>query len=472
MGRAYLKSRVVEHTRLVNVYPLCSTMPGMVTPETELSEFAATLTYDEVPEDARATVRRAYLDTAGVTLAGAVEGAGEAAFETLDGRADAGDVAAVLGLTPSGSAAERALRTGTASHALDYDDLSWAMDGHPSVTLVPPLFALAGEREASGEALVTAYAAGFEVECALAEPISPDHYEAGWHATATFGAFGAAVAAASLLDLDATETRHALNVAASMPAGLKRNFGSMTKPLHAGLCARSGVTAALLADDGFTADAAAVSGDGGFWDLYGPDEPDEFGFDPDEWALETEGIHVKYYPCCYFTHTSIAATQALVDEHDIRPEDVERVRVRAAQGAADALHHADPATGLEAKFSMEYTVASGAVRDRVGLETFQDDALADTAVQQVRERVDFAVDESLHYDSHEAVVSIETVHGTYERRQKNPPGTHDNPLTDSELRRKFAECAGRLVPDSDVEALADALLAIDEHPNVVDVLAD
>ncbi|MFC5973558.1 MmgE/PrpD family protein [Halomarina salina] len=444
----------------------------MASPETELAEFAATLTFAEVPDDARETVRRAFLDTAGVTLAGAVEGAGETTFEALDSRPDDGDVAATLGLTTSASAAERALRTGTASHALDYDDLSWAMDGHPSVTLVPALFALAGERGASGEALVAAYAAGFEVECALADPISPDHYEAGWHATATFGAFGAAAAVASLLDLDTEETRHALNVAASTPAGLKRNFGSMTKPLHAGLCARSGVTAALLAENGFTADATAVSGDRGFWDLYGPEERDEFAFDPDEWALETEGIHVKYYPCCYFTHTSIAATQALVEEHGVDPEDVERIQVRAAQGAADALHHVDPETGLEAKFSMEYAVASGAVRERVGLATFEDDAIDDATVQRVRERVEFSVDESFHYDSHEAVVRIETADGTYERRQENPPGTHGDPLTESELREKFAECAGRAVPDTAVDRLADTLLTLDDHPDVADALAE
>jgi 2-methylcitrate dehydratase PrpD len=443
----------------------------MATPETELSEFAATLTFAEIPENAQETIRRAFFDTIGVTLAGAGEDAGEAMFETTRNQTDTGDIATMLGLT-AGSAAERALRTGTASHALDYDDLSWAMDGHPSVTLIPSLLAVAGERRASGKALITAYAAGFEVECALAQPISPDHYEAGWHATATFGAFGAAVAAATLLDLDSVATCNALNIAASTPAGLKRNFGSMTKPLHAGLCARSGVTAALLAENGFTADTTAVSGDGGFWDLYGPDEMDRFVFDPNRWALTTEGIHVKYYPCCYFTHTSIAATQALVSEHDIDSESIEQIEVRAAQGAADALHHSDPETGLEGKFSMEYAVASGAVRDRVGLDTFDDDAIDDPSVQRVRERVEFRVDETLHYDSHEAVVRIETTNGTYERQQENPPGTHDNPLTEAELRKKFEECADRALPSADVSSLMDTLLTLDEHSDIINALVE
>lgn len=370
------------------------------------------------------------------------------------------NAATLLGITGDDAAAERALRVGTASHALDYDDLSWGMDGHPSVTLIPPLLALAEETNASGEDLLTAYAAGFEVECALAQPISPDHYETGWHATATFGMFGAAVAAATLLNLDTVETRYALNIAASTPAGLKRNFGSMTKPLHAGLCARSGVTAARLAGDGFTADTTAVSGDRGFWNLYGPHKRDKFEFNSQEWAFERHGIHVKAYPCCYFTHTSIAATQALVTEHDIGPSDIDRIHVRAAQGAADALHHTDPDTGLEAKFSMAYTVASAVVRDRVGLGAFDDNAIDDSAVQHIRERVRFEVDEDFQYDSHTAHVRINTAEDTYNRRQEDPPGTHDNPLTDAELQHKFEECASRALPTDEIDRLADVLWSL------------
>ena len=424
----------------------------MPTPERTLSEFVTNLTYDEIPISARKTVERAFLDTVGVTLAGAHADAGETAFRTDDVTPD--DAVTVLGLDTDRPATQRALHTGTASHALDYDDLAWAMDGHPSVTLVPPILALAGEADATGRDLITAFTAGFELECAIAAPISPGHYEDGWHATATFGALGATAAAASLLGLTTGETVHALNVAASTPAGLKRNFGSMTKPLHAGLCARSGVTAARLADEGFTADPTAVSGDRGFWDLYGPDATDDFAFDSGVWALRKHGIHVKYYPCCYFTHTSIAGTAALVDEHDVDPRDIERIRVEVAQGAADALHHADPETGLEAKFSMEYAVASAAVRDRVGLNAFDDDAIDDPVVQRVRERVDFAVDDALDYDSHEASVRIDTTADGYERLQENPPGTHDNPLTDAQLRMKFDACARRAVTEETADALA------------------
>ena len=209
-----------------------------------------------------------------------------------------------------------------------------------------------------------------------------------------------------------------------------------------------------------------MSGDRGFWDRYGPAARDTFDFDPGDWALERHGIHVKYYPCCYFTHTSIAATQALVSEHDIDSTDIERIRVRAAPGAADALHHPDPGTGLEAKFSMEYAVACAAVRDCVGLDAFDDDTIDDPAVQNVRERVRFETAEDRHYDSHEASVRIDTVDAEHERHQENPPGTHDDPLSDRELRSKFEECAVRAVPDRSLDALATVFATIDDYDDV------
>jgi len=441
-------------------------------PEARLGEFVAGLEYGNLPQEAVDTVVRAVVDTVGVTLAGTTADAGRRAATAEGVDPDAASVGELLGVDGAGRPEAAALRTGTASHALDYDDLSWAMDGHPSVALVPGLLALAPEAGATGRDLVAAYAAGFETACAVAGPVSPDHYEAGWHATATFGTFGAAAAAAHLLDLDAETTTRALNIAASMPAGLKRNFGSMTKPLHAGLCARSGVTAARLAREGVTADQRAVTGEKGFWDLYGE------GTDPDpahltvgdRWRLREEGIHVKAYPCCYFTHSAIAAAAELGES--VAPEAVESVAVTASQGAADALHHADPETGLEAKFSMEYTVASGLVRDRVGLETFEPGAIDHPAVQRVRERVSFSVDGTVPYDSHGATVRVETPDGTHERARADPPGTHDDPLSEERFRAKFEECAGRVLDEEATADLYDTLSALSEVEDVAGALGE
>jgi 2-methylcitrate dehydratase PrpD len=438
--------------------------------EATLAAFVTDLRYDDVPEAARTTIERAFVDTVGVTLAGSVADAG-ARVRRLATSAGTGETT-LLGTDETASLTDAVLANGTAGHALDYDDLSWAMDGHPSVPLVAPALAIGESVDASGADLVTAFAAGFEAECYVAEPVSPTHYEQGWHPTSTFGTFGATATAASLLGLDGVETRQALSIAASMPAGLKRNFGTMTKPLHAGLAGRSGVTAALLARDGFTADDAAISGDRGFWDRYA--EGRERVSDPPgtPWRLLDTGISIKAYPCCYFTHTSVALAAELGDEYGLTPDAIERVETTTSRGAGDALVHPDPETGLEAKFSMEYALAAALVFDRVGLAAFEPAAIEDTEVQHVRDRASFHVDDSLPYKSNHARVVVETTSGErYERVLEEPPGTPANPLSESALKTKFLACATRVLDRPAAADAFDALRTLRSQERVRDLLS-
>ncbi|ADD07007.1 PrpD family protein [Natrialba magadii ATCC 43099] len=438
----------------------------------ELGTFVAELSAADVPDEALRLAERAILDTVGVTLAGADT---EAATAALAAVGDSSGNATVIGREETLGLTDAVFVNATAGHALDFDDVALAaMDGHPSVPMVAPLLAV-GEREgASGRDVLTAYAAGFEAQCYVSRPISPGHYEGGWHATSTIGVFGAAAAVASLLDLTAAETTHALSVAASMPAGLKRNFGSTTKPIHAGQAARSGLTAALLAAEGATADPTAIGGNRGFADLYrGDDDPDFDRFPElgERWALLTDGIDVKKYPCCYYTHAAIYAASELAREQQLQPEAIDAVDVTASQGAADALHHDDPQTGLEAKFSMPYLLASALVRRSVGLAAFEAKTIAQPAVQQVRKRVSLTVDSDLPYDSNEAHVTVRTRSGeTYERRQERPPGTHEEPLSTTALHEKFNMCAAHSPEAVDTGTARDALNNVRIAGNVADVL--
>jgi 2-methylcitrate dehydratase PrpD len=417
-------------------------------PVDELARYTSTLEFADLPPEAVRLVERCFVDTVGVTVAGAVERAGLLAAETFDalGSRDRGP-ATVAGHDWQGTATEAAFANATAGHGLDFDDVGEPMSNHPSVTMVAPLLAVGEQVGASGRDLVAGFVAGFETQYYLAAPIMPTHYEAGWHSTATLGTFGATAAVANLLGLPVDPTRHALNVAASFPAGLKRNFGSDTKPMHAGAAARSGVTAALLAAEGVTADADAFRGERGFFDLYTRPEGYDLAALPDlgaELGLVTGGIHVKKYPCCYFTHTSITAARRLREEGGIEPADVESVTVAASQGAHDALAHEDPDTGLQAKFSMDYSVAAALARDSVDLAAYDDETVGDPTVQAVRERVTFELDSDLPYASHEAEVTIRTTAGeTHALRVSDPPGTADDPLSDAELREKFVMCATR-----------------------------
>lgn len=422
--------------------------------ETTLAEFVATTTFDDLPDGTGETVRRAFVDTVGVTLAGVAAESGSVLATALDcdgqSRADILD-----GGTDSVTAT--AFAAGTAAHALDYDDISWAMDGHPSTVLVPPIIAVASHRPVSGEAAATAYAVGYEVMCAIAEPISPGHYESGWHATATYGTFGATAAVASLLGLDPVETETALNVAASMPAGTKRNFGSMTKPLHAGIASRSGVTAAQVASAGLTSGARAISGDGGFWDLYGESSGDAPALRNDTWVLEETGVHTKRYPCCYFTHSTIAAVRELIEDGTV-DETVEHVDVYASGGAADALSYTRPESELEAKFSMQHAVAVALTRDRIGLEAFEPETLTD--VCDLYDRIELHRDESLPYAAHETRIEADLGDQTVTETREHPPWVHEHPPTTAELREKFMECATRAVDAGRAEQIYDRLQSL------------
>lgn len=443
-------------------------------PAAALAAAVHSLGYRDLPAQAIRLAERCFLDTVGVSLAGAAAPPTRIARSVLDRSGATDGPASIIGHSTTASLTDAAFVNGTAGHAIDFDDVSPAMSGHPSVPMVAPLLAVGEAENADGKAVLTAFVAGFETQAALADPLLPGHYEAGWHATATFGTFGTAAAVANLLGLDETKTSHALNIAASMPAGLVKNFGSMTKPMHVGHAARSGLTAALLAAEGFTADANAIGGDRGFFDLYaGPNGPRDWTplADDRPLAFLDDGIHVKKYPCCYFTHASIAAAEELKAEHDVAPEDIDAVRVTAAPGAGDVLAHHDPATGLEGKFSMEYTVAAALAHGRVGLDAFEDDAVSDPTVQRIRERVTFEPDPDRPYEWFGGSVSITLTDGrTVSTTRDGPPGTHTNPLSDAELHDKFDMCAQRTLPDDAVRTARETLDSLREH-TIPDVTA-
>lgn len=430
-------------------------------PARTLAEFLCGFSLDDVPDAAVRTAERSFLDTTGVAIAGARRGAGEVAASAVTGLQGTGGASTLLGRDDAAAPLDAAFVNGTAAHCLDYDDVVTGIHVHPSAPMVPAILAVGEHLDASGREALAAYVAGFETQYYVAAPVTPDHYERGWHATATYGAFGAAAAAGRLLGLDADGMRRALDAAASMPSGLKRNFGSMAKPMHAGQAARAGVTAAVLAADGFTATRGALGFDGGFFDLYrGESAPDPGAFPSlgDRWALREDGVDVKKYPCCYFTHSSVAAAEALAAANDVSPAAVDRVAVEASRAARDVLVYDDPSSGLEAKFSMPYAVASAIARDRVGVEAFTDDGIDHPATAALVDRVSLAADPDLAYGSHAATVTVELTDGTVlERHERAPPGTADDPLSDDELAAKFEHCVAPALGADEAAVLRDRL---------------
>ena len=436
-----------------------------------LAEFITKSRLEDCPEAAVDGARRAILDCLGVMLAGSVEPAARILQRVA--QAEGGlPVATVVGTGRRTGAVWAALCNGTAAHALDFDDTNFALMGHPSAPVLAAALATGELALADGRAVLHAFLLGFEVETTLAEVINPPHYEHGWHATCTLGTLGAAAAAARLLGLDAVQARNALAVAASQSSGLKENFGTMTKPFHAGHAARSGVLSALMAREGWTASEHAIEGPQGFLSVLGAGKRalEPLGTLGTPWKILTTGVAVKPYPSCACTHSIIDGALELRRVEGIRADDVEELTVGVCAGVPRILIHSRPRTGLEAKFSAEFSAAAALTEGRVGMSTFQDDRAQDPAIRRLMERVRVVVDPDIPGDLERHMWTRLTVRLKDGRRAtigpRPVPGHPANPLTLEALREKFRECAGLVLPADRVDSVARMVETLDTCPDL------
>jgi 2-methylcitrate dehydratase PrpD len=430
------------------------------------------------PAAARVSAARAVLDTVGVTLAGSAEPAAKIVQQAL--ALDAAGACTVLGAAVRAGAGDAGLANGTAAHALDFDDMCFVSLAHPSAPLVSAALAVAEMIGASGTALLDAYIVGFELEGRIGRAMNPRHYQRGWHCTSTLGTIGAAAAASRLLGLDEGATAHALAIAASEACGLKENFGTMVKPLHAGLAARNGVLAALLARAGLVASPDALDGPQGFVAAFDGEQDrrrldDYFADLNTRWEILDTGITVKLYPSCAATHPTLDVLLDLRRTHAFTGDDVEAITVGVDPVTPTVLIHDRPATGLEAKFSMPYCAAAAVVDGRVGIETFDDRRMQDPAIQRVRSRVTMRVDSTLDASAPpltHARVDVRLRDGRDLTAAANGArGYHERPAGDDELGRKFVSCALRVMPERDAAEALSAIQRIDRAADVRDAMA-
>jgi 2-methylcitrate dehydratase PrpD len=436
-----------------------------------IAEFVAKSRWEDCPAEAVDAARRAILDCLGVMLAGSVEPAARIISDIA--RAEGGaPLATVVGTPLRTGAVWAALANGTAAHALDFDDTNFAMMGHPTAPVLSAALAAGELALADGRALVHAFLLGFEVETTLAEVLNPAHYEKGFHATGTLGTMGAAAAAARLLALDATQVRTALAVAASQASGLKENFGTMTKPFHAGHAARSGVLSALLARDGFTASEQALEGPQGYFAVLGAGKREERALETlgAPWKILKTGVAVKPYPSCACTHSIIDSTLELRRTHAITPEQVERVTVGVGASVPRILIHSNPRSGLEAKFSGEFSAAAALCDGRVGIATFRDDKTDDPAIKALMKRVRVVVDPEIPGEGDQHVwtrVTLRLRDGREIGIAPRPvPGHPGSPLSLDQLREKFRDCARIVLPEDRVESVRQMVEGLDGCPDL------
>jgi 2-methylcitrate dehydratase PrpD len=433
----------------------------------DAARFAAAVQYRALPERCVTAARIGIIDCLGVMIAGSDETATRIVAAMLPA-STSNDGAPEI---PSGRnlrVEDAALVNGVAAHALDYDDV--AMDGHTSAALVPAIFAEGWLLGASGSDAIAAYAAGYEI-WALLQEIEPGHlHERGFHPTAIWGTLAAAAACARLHRLNVEETTQAIAIASSLAAGLVANFGTMTKPLHVGRAAQAAVFATRLAKAGFTASPDALEHRVGFMRAHSPSGAPALDVDTAklgrEWRMERLGVNVKRYPTCYATHRSIDAMLGLVAQHDLRPEAVEEIRVRIGETPLLMLRNHEPRTGLEAKFSMEFAMASALIARRVGLKELTDAFVTRPDVADAMRKVRCSTTpETLPNSpfSPDDRVAIALRDG---RTLEHPPVAHakgswELPLSEEGLRAKFMDCTERKLGRERAERLFDRLREID-----------
>lgn len=423
------------------------------------------------PAEARARAAVAVLDTVGVTLAGASEPASRIVQAVV--ATEGGDACSVLGTLGRASASGAALANGTAAHALDYDDMCFVSLAHPSGPLVPALLATGELAGASGGEVLDAYIVGFEIEARLGRLLNPRHYQRGWHCTSTIGTIGATAAVSRLLGLDAAAAGHALAIAASEASGLKENFGTMVKPLHAGLAARNGIHAGLLAKSGMTASALALDGPQGFLRAMDGeriaigDAIADFG---QRWEIVETGITVKLYPSCAGTHPSLDAILDLRRRERFGADDVEQIDIDVDSITPTILIYERPTSGLEGKFSMPFCAAAAVVFGRVGLDTFAAAALSNPRVTTLMPHVAMRVDPSLDGAGPpltQARISVRLRDGRVLTQQANGArGYPAQPATDEELDGKFLGCARRALPEAPCETALTMLRQIGQVKDI------
>jgi 2-methylcitrate dehydratase PrpD len=446
-----------------------------------LAAFAAHTSFDRLPSEVVESVQRRILDTLGICLAASSFGLGDDVGDLVTEWGGAPQ-AAIVGRTGAYPAPSAALVNGTLAHSLDFDDTHLPSVLHPSASVVPAVLAIAQARGASGRESIAAAAVGIELTVRVGmggylEEFGNVFFERGWHATSICGTLGAAAAAARLLGLDAAQIGHALGIAASMGSGVieANRTGGTVKRLHCGWAAHAGISAASLAQHGYSGPPTVFEGRFGFFRAF---LGEQFDLAPvvadlgERW--EVPGIFFKPYPANHYTHAGIDAALAVRRKHGwINPADVERIELGAARSALRTIgepraEKVRPRSGYHAQFSGPFTVASALLGGGglgVSFDDFTDERAADPRVLALAEKVETFVDpecDRVFPRQFPAMLRVHMRDGSlYEERVMHNRGGPDNPLSDAELHAKFTLNAGRVLDAGTAARLADAVFALE-----------
>ncbi|MBC7778776.1 MAG: MmgE/PrpD family protein [Proteobacteria bacterium] len=451
-----------------------------------VADFILATDYDDIPAAVIEVGKKSILDGLGLALSGSVAHSGKIVHEYLAAQGFSAGPCSAIGMSLRLPPRFAAFANGVGIHADDYDDtqLAVAKDRvyglltHPTAPCLPAALAI-GERDGrSGRDLMLAYHLGVEVECKIAEAIDPRHYQHGFHATATCGTFAAAAAASKLVGLPKEALLRALSIAGSQSAGLRENFGTMTKPFHAGRAAESGVFAADLAQLGWTAAPNILEAGRGFFKAAGGgwDDTSINGVLGHPWTFASPGVSIKPHPSGSLTHPGMTKMLELIRQHAIRADQVERVKVGTNQNMPNALIHHRPQNELQAKFSMEFCMAILLLDGRANLPEFTDEVVLRPDVRAMIERIEFGVHpraEAAGYDRMTTIIEIEMKDGSrIEGSSDFGKGSPINPMSFDEVAEKFHGCcAFAKWPRTNAERIVEILRNLEQLPDVRELTA-
>ena len=431
----------------------------------QLAKLLRRTRYEDIPPDCIRMAKLCLLDYLGVSLLGSKEPAARIINDFLS-RSGGLPESTILYYGRKSSALSAALANGTFGHALDFDDDSSTGAGHLTTCIAPALLALAEKTVKGGREILLSFVLAYEVGSILARTLEPKETQRGWHATSTIGTFAATAGAAKLLGLGGKEIAHAFGIAATQTSGLRRNFGTMCKPFHAGKAAQRGVESSLLARMGFSADEKIFDGKWGVFEVFsgGSAQVRRKGF------LIRENWF-KPYPSCGCTHSALDAAISLRSRHGIDPRKIERIEVGVLPIAFDTLLYEHPRTPYEAKFSMPFCVSLALLRGEVSVDRFSLAEMKDPLLKRLMKKVVMEVDPGLaaggYRGTQGATLRIRMGGGEIlEEKVPAPRGHPRNPLPEETLLAKFRDCAKSLLPPGRIHSVADMIMNLEKMENV------
>ncbi len=450
----------------------------------KIARFVVDTGFENIPRDAVEKAKRTALDCLGAALAGVVE----PVSQTITGyvtKLGGPPQATVFGAGVKVSVPDAALANGAIAHALDYDDCGVKI-GHPSVLVLPAVLSLGEHLRASGQDILTAYILGLEVEGKLALHADFKLMQARLSHQTWYGSIGAAAACAKLLRLDGAKTRMALGIAANFACGISANHGSMAGAMAAGNACRNGVVAALMAQEGFTANPNIIEAKDGFYDtLVGRGHYDAERMAEglgNSFYILSPGIGLKKYPSCYHTHRALDGVFQLIGEHRLSDKNIGEVEVGTSERAMRVLAFSEPATPYQAKFSMPHCIAAAVVDHQVTLDTFTARKMEDRGIVEARKKVHLSFPDVPIWPGLADVgpdtefvgnpVTIRTTDGrSYSARVDIPRGDPALPLTDDELLAKYRECGRRQLRSDDIERSIGLVLGLERLADIGTLMA-